>query len=306
MNLLDLGFQARFGRLQILIYHRVLEDFDPLRADEVTIKRFRKHCQWLSSSFNVLPLPEAFHRLQEGTLPPRATCITFDDGYQDNVTHALPILKSFRLNATFFIATGFLNQTNMFNDVIIETLRPFDGTLHLKTGTYDCSNLTGKLQAIRHLIQSIKPLSPTERALALADELQSTKLAPLMMTDIGVKKLASAGMHIGAHTINHPILAKLTEGEALSEIEGSKTYLENLLGRSIAWFAYPNGQWQKDFLPVHAQMVKNLNFDGALATDWGAATLGSDRYRLPRFTPWHTTELKFRAKMMQVRLFQPV
>ena len=228
MSLLDFGLHSRFGRLQILIYHRVLEAFDPLRADEVTVERFNQHCQWLSRSFNVLPLPEAFHRMQEGTLPPRAVCITFDDGYLDNVTHALPILKAHHLSASFFIATGFLQNTNMFNDLIIESIRQYNGVLQLDLKSFDCSILPGKLEAIKCLIQSIKPMNPAYRLLALKEWLPKiSELPPLMMSDIGVKELAYAGMHIGAHTVNHPILAHSTDEEAFQEIEGSKNHLEN-------------------------------------------------------------------------------
>ena len=63
--------------------------------------------EWARSWFNVLPLPEAVARLRAGTLPARAAAITFDDGYADNCEVALPILRSVRHAATFFIATGF-------------------------------------------------------------------------------------------------------------------------------------------------------------------------------------------------------
>ncbi len=44
---------------------------------------------------NVLPLEHAVARLAQGALPPRALCITFDDGYADNYEVALPLLKRF-------------------------------------------------------------------------------------------------------------------------------------------------------------------------------------------------------------------
>ena len=73
--------------------------------------------------FNVIPLLDAVRHSAAGTLPPRAACITFDDGYADNAEVALPILQRHKLHATFFVATGFLNGGRMWNDTIIELVR---------------------------------------------------------------------------------------------------------------------------------------------------------------------------------------
>jgi peptidoglycan/xylan/chitin deacetylase (PgdA/CDA1 family) len=58
-----------------------------------------------------------------GALPERAAAITFDDGYADNFTRALPLLREQGLPATFFVATGFLDGGRMWNDTISEAIR---------------------------------------------------------------------------------------------------------------------------------------------------------------------------------------
>jgi peptidoglycan/xylan/chitin deacetylase (PgdA/CDA1 family) len=108
--------------LSILIYHRVLPVPDPLRAGEPDATRFDQQMRYLARHFSVLPLREAFRRLRAGTLPRRACCITFDDGYADNLTVALPILEKYGLPATIFIATGYLDGGRMFNDAAIDAL----------------------------------------------------------------------------------------------------------------------------------------------------------------------------------------
>ena len=97
------------ARLSILIFHRVLPEPDPLAPELPDRVRFEQILQWLKSWLNVLPLDQAVRRLSTGTLPERAASITFDDGYADNCTVALPLLLKHGLPATFFIATGFLD-----------------------------------------------------------------------------------------------------------------------------------------------------------------------------------------------------
>src|SRR5687767_6278321 len=60
------------ARLSVLIFHRVLPSLDPLFPSEPDAARFTAQMQWLKSSFNVLPLPEAIQRLRSGSLPARA------------------------------------------------------------------------------------------------------------------------------------------------------------------------------------------------------------------------------------------
>lgn len=109
--------------LSILVYHRVLPQADPLFPSIVDAERFSLQLELLRRCFNVLPLPEALARLRNGSLPPRAACITFDDGYADNEAVALPLLRQHGLHATFFIASGFLDGGRMWNDTVIEAVR---------------------------------------------------------------------------------------------------------------------------------------------------------------------------------------
>ena len=113
-------------RLSILIYHRVLQSPDPLRPGEPIVDEFRQRMNLLRRYFNPLPLVEAIDRLQAGELPERAVCVTFDDGYADNESVALPILKKSGIPATVFVATGFLNGGQMWNDTVIESIRTCD------------------------------------------------------------------------------------------------------------------------------------------------------------------------------------
>src|SRR5687768_16576249 len=101
--------------LSILIYHRVIPEPDPLLPDEICARQFDWHLALLGRWFRVLALAEAVAQLRDGTLPARAACVTFDDGYADNVSAALPLLRKHGMPATFFLATAYLVGGRMWN-----------------------------------------------------------------------------------------------------------------------------------------------------------------------------------------------
>ena len=256
--------------------------------------------------FNVLPLDRAVAQLGAGTLPARAACITFDDGYADNHEVALPILQRHGLTATFFIATGFLDGGRMWNDTIIETTRrsplPLLDLSSLGLGRHPLGSIPERQAAIAALIPQIK-YRPFAERVALTEQLAQLAQvqAPegLMMSSHAVQALRQAGMLIGAHTVSHPILARLTDTQASDEIGRSKQVLEQLLGERVGLFAYPNGKPGEDYSPANVEVVRSLGFDAALSTQWGTSGAGDDPLQIRRFTPWDQSRLRFGARLLR-------
>ena len=212
--LLNLASGAVFGaQLSTLIFHRVLPKADELFPGEVDAARFDRLCAWVRDWFNVLPLDEALLRLQRGTLPARAMSITFDDGYEDNHSVALPILQAHGLSATFFIATGFLDGGCMWNDKVIEAIRRAPRpTLDLRRfvgadlGLHDLATPALRRSAIDLVLNRTKYLQPDDRARMCNYVLERAGVEPpreLMMRSDQVRSLRRAGMQIGAHTPSH-------------------------------------------------------------------------------------------------------
>ena len=293
------------ARLSVLIFHRVLPAPDALFPDEIDASRFNELCGWLKAWFNVLSLDDAVARMKTGTLPARAACITFDDGYADNHHVALPILQRHGLTATFFIATGFLDGGRMWNDTIIETIRggttPLLDFSSLGLGQYPVSTIDQKRATIGALIKQIK-YRPVAQRISITEQLAHLAQVELphglMMTAHEVKAMRHAGMQIGAHTVSHPILARLTNEQARQEIGDSKIFLEQLLGERVGLFAYPNGKPGEDYSPQTVKVVGSLGFDAAVSTQWGASRMGSDLLQIKRFTPWDQSRLRFAARML--------
>lgn len=293
------------ARLSILIFHRVLPAPDPLVPDIPHAAEFETKMRWLRSWFNILPLDQAVDRLYAGGLPPRALAITFDDGYADNEEVAAPILERLGLSATFFVATGFLDGGCMWNDRVIEAVRQCRvdnidlGELGL--GRVEMGSLPQRRDAIPLLLKAIKHLEPRLRleavdAIAKACEVKAPPA--LMMTRQQLISLRHRGMTIGGHTVTHPILTRLDAVAAREEIQRGKLDIETTLDEPIQLFAYPNGVPGQDYLGGHAQIVEACGFRAAVSTAWGAASARSDRFQLPRFTPWDHDRVRFGVRML--------
>ena len=292
-------------RLLVLIYHRVLAAPDPLRPWEPDKAAFIWQMELLTRQFSLISLGDAVQGLRDGSLPPRAACVTFDDGYADNFSVALPILKEMQIPATFFVATGFLGGGRMWNDTVIESVRHFpERTLDLTErdlGIFDISTDIKKYGVLEELLLKLKYFPPERRRdeVAFIEGQAGTDLPnDMMMSPEQVRKLHSSGMEIGAHTVNHPILANIDLAEATKEMQEGKDYLEKLLGGSVRLFAYPNGKPGQDYRAEHVVLAQELGFEAAVSTAWGAATAGTDFWQIPRFTPWDNKPPQFYMRLL--------
>tara|TARA_R110001583_G_scaffold154316_1_gene305986 strand:- start:15415 stop:16389 length:975 start_codon:yes stop_codon:yes gene_type:complete len=306
-----LGLVLGANKLSILIYHQVLPDYDPMRPDEITAARFDQHLDWIKSAFNVLTLDEAVNALKNRCLPPRSLVITFDDGYENNCSVALPLLEKYGLKATFFIATDFLDGGIMWNDRIIEAMRVYPHNeidlSWLDMGIRPIETLPERQALAYELLPRIKHL-PAEERQEEVDRICSGTDSPggLMLSSLQVQQLHRSGMEIGGHTCSHPILAKLETSVLEREISANKEILEQLIGEPVRSFAYPNGKPEQDFDRRCLTVVEQLGYAQATTTAWGINTPGEDPYQLRRFTPWSKNKRGFLAQLARNRSNLPV
>ncbi len=295
------------ARLSTLVLHRVLPAPDPLQPDSLDAVAFDRLCSWVRQHFNVLPLTAAVQRLEQGTLPQRALCVTFDDGYADNHDVALPILQRHGLSAAFFVTTGVLDGGCMWNDVLACAVRntrhdrlKLHGLEMPGVGLESVATPMQRLALMQRLTAAVKYLPAARREAACAEVARVADVAAprdLMLTSTQVRALYRAGMCIGSHTHTHPILAELEAHAIRTELRNSRSTLERLLDASVDLLAYPNGKWGPDVDSRCVQLAQECGFRSALTTDWGTADHATHRMLLPRFTPWDRSRLKFVLRM---------
>ncbi len=178
---------------------------------------------------------------QKKPLPAGAVWITFDDGWDRNLSQVIPVIREMDVPVTFFIPTAEIEKGAFwFNQVIKHKkrlppefrTRPFEKLLVLKNSE--------RLK----IVQDLYPESGESGD-------------PMSIADI--REIAALPqVTIGSHTVNHVVTVNCEPGELEQEIKNSKAALEQWLGKEIISFAYPNGDHdgrEKPLLQKHGYKI---------------------------------------------------
>jgi peptidoglycan/xylan/chitin deacetylase (PgdA/CDA1 family) len=304
------GYLRRAAAFSVFTYHRVNDHGDPF-FEALPTEVFDRQMRLIARHYVALPVEELVDRLRAGAVPRNAVAITFDDGYRDVLTHAAPILARYHLPATVFLATGFIGTGETpWYDRLANALKatsasrvsmPFsDEVLPLET-TED------RLRALSRLQGHLKGLPEVDSRKALDDLLDSLgggkpdreKNAFLRWDE--VHALRGLGFRIGAHTVSHPILSRLSLDRARAEVIESKRAIEARCGIAPRAFAYPNGG-EADYTPEVVELVQSAGFDCAVTTRFGLNTARTSPWELRRGQPWEHHLPTFATKLAWYRM----
>jgi peptidoglycan/xylan/chitin deacetylase (PgdA/CDA1 family) len=232
-------------------YHRVgfvESSYDPASWD-ATPPMFEEQVRFAKRNFDVIGPDELEAAVRVGR--GRFVLLTFDDAYHDNFDLAFPILKGHGVTATFFITTGFIDNRRIswWDEIAWMVNKSPKTELHAKGWLEDTLSLKieERERTAKTLINLYKTL-PSSRKQAFVDllaEASGTGRHPadgdFWMTWDNIRQLRAAGMHIGGHTVSHPVLARLAADEQEAEIVGCKERIEAELGEPMRYFSYPDG-----------------------------------------------------------------
>ncbi|HYV15728.1 MAG TPA: polysaccharide deacetylase family protein [Conexibacter sp.] len=182
----------------------------------------------------------------------RFVLLTFDDGYRDNYEIAYPLLRRHRLEATFFLSTGFLDRPHIawWDELawMVRTART--AVVEPSEWLPQAVPLDGDREAaIAALVRAYKALQGDQDAPYLEHVAAATgagRCTPahadgMWMTWAMARELRDGGMTIGGHTVSHPLLARLSEAEQEREVGGCARRLREELDLPMRWFSYPVG-----------------------------------------------------------------
>jgi peptidoglycan/xylan/chitin deacetylase (PgdA/CDA1 family) len=279
---------------------------EPIRCTVGVLELLLRHLR--AHQIEVVRLDEAFCRFADPNAP-RFAVLTFDDGYRDNLTRALPILERYAAPATIYVATCLIERTaNAWWLGLVEWLKRREWIAVEGYGRRGTRTLAEKVGARIDLTSWVQADATRVAALSRAmaqDDVSCRSLLDQQMLD--AEELRRIADHplitIGGHTTSHPWLAALSDAEAWREITENRAYLQNLTQQEVAHFAYPFGS-ALACAEREAAMVAAAGFRTAATARHGCIFSGHDeeRYALPREgVQWHDNAASIACKSIGAR-----
>lgn len=224
--------------------------------------------------------------------------IAIDDGDKTFYDIIYPVLKKHNVPGTLFVSPKICKNSENFwfqeiagsNEVQIKQIISLYFNINinlLKDKQFDLILKNFKIDDIWSIIHSYKNLLDIEYR------------EPQNMTIDQISKIDQEGLVvIGAHTLNHPILANENSERCKSEIIDSICDLEYFLGHEVKYFAYPNGIPSIDFGMREMEFLKERNIRLAFSTESNNFTKGDNPLSIPRFCISYGKPYFVKAKLL--------
>ena len=235
-------------------------------------------------------------QLDKRSVTTRSVAITFDDGFYNNLSCALPVLAYYNVPATIFIPTGYIERKELLWPETLASILALTDAAHVKIGheTLPIRTTEEKSSAYSAYTRYFKTFSAARIHAALitiGDELgiseDDVTNSPFydyfrIMKWNELKEIANSPLiTIASHSVNHYRLQNITEDEARFEISESKKILDDKI-TAIRYFAYPFGGYAQDFSEKHIELVRQAGYRAAVSTRNDMISPATDRYQLPR------------------------
>lgn len=285
--------RSQGGRLLVLGYHNVGPTWrwPMLRADRHPAANFARQMTALRKLTNIVPLDQALTDITQGRpLPPRAVAITFDDGYRDNLTSAVPILSRLGIPATVYLVPDFLShRVHAWWERLSWALTSAQATsIDVDGARLGLSGPADRVRALNVIEADLKRCdSATRHARVdrLVDALEprgECRTGDLFMNWDEARDLVRTGVAIGSHTMSHAILAREDRQVQRDDLRESRETLQQRLGVPVHTLAYPNGQ-ADDYDTTTIAAAQEAGYTHAVTTRGRAIDADTPPYEVCRW-----------------------
>lgn len=291
-----------------VVDYRYQTTWRPLRR-QLTVENLDSGLAALSQYYRFVSLDQAVTMLTgEAPMLPFSAVLTFDDGYRNNVTHALPILQRHGIPAIFFLATGHIERREPFwydrLDYAIQHLKKeqvvrfggrdflfHPGQNELLHSTFSKLRFAVKSDQryYKNNIQDVGKIADLLEGNAgcrLADIFEEDHYTAVMSWE-EARKAADAGISMGSHTVDHLLLDRLDERTVRRQLCDSKQIIESRLGMPCRHLCYPNSNWSEQVVSLSC----SAGFVAAVTTQHGFASSDDNLLTLPRMNFPNTADI---------------
>ncbi|HEV7437190.1 MAG TPA: polysaccharide deacetylase family protein, partial [Pseudorhizobium sp.] len=231
-----------------------------------------------SEGYEFVRLDEIPARLTSPGARPFAA-FTLDDGYYNNAEHALPVFERHRVPFTIFITRGFAERTHSLWWETLGELLPRQEHIDFNFGKgverIELSSSPGVQAAFHRFAGYVWEKDEAEAVAAIDALAREHGIDPLDLTRrlvMGREDLLALNKHplatLGAHTVSHRAVSRLTDKDAHLELHESAAWLEQLTGTRPASFAFPYGM-RNAVSARDMKIAKDLGFPVAVTTQPG-------------------------------------
>jgi peptidoglycan/xylan/chitin deacetylase (PgdA/CDA1 family) len=266
----------------ILTLHHVRpprrDRFQPNRLLEITPRFLERVARILRRSrTDLVSLDEMHRRLREQDFGRRFLCLTIDDGYRDTLQHAYPILQRYEIPFAVYVATSFADRLGELWWLALEAVVARNDRIGLviegEDRRYDCRSLEDKREVFDGIYGWLRSLKSEDELRHVVRELCARYhidiaafCRDLCMDWKELEQLAGDPLvTIGAHTVNHVMLAKVPEAAARAEMDMSRRVIEAALGAPVGHLSYPVGD-RTSAGPREFAIASSLGFKTAVTT----------------------------------------
>ncbi len=276
---LDLLWGA--NRLTVLGYHRIIDwhapdfrDYEPVVSASPEL--FEREMAYVGENFNVIDLDALQAYLFENkSLPERPMLITFDDGYLDNYQNAFPVLKKYGFPAVIFLVTSRMeNPTRLWWDECGYCFRFTEKTSAMLPliGEQELSTPEERKRAREQLMRQLKLIPEEAKQEAMQQMREALDIESdsecLFMSWDQVRELVANGVSCQPHTINHPIMTRISLEEQKRQLAESRARLRDETGLKADAFAFPNGS-PADYSAETLQALRDTGYTTAFTLSPG-------------------------------------
>ncbi len=257
-----------------LLYHRVATPVRDPFGIAVSPEHFAEHVEVLRP-LRPLPLARFAALTADGVLPAGSVTVSFDDGYRDNIDHAVPVLAANDIPATIFVLAGTIGGDRAFWwDALAAVLERAPQGATIATAGHELvlpADRTAGILAIWARLRR-RPDGEIRAAIDALHERFGGDWKPAAGAEaVDAATLASlaerAPVQIGSHTVTHPSLASHRAELQAEEIASGRAALERILDRPVTTFAYPFGRPRIDVTPATARIARQAGITAACTVD---------------------------------------